>query len=586
MISYRVKYKSTLPPSDYRWRYRLTYFFLLLAVNGLIYQMIKLTILDRPFLKGQGDALTLRIVDMPAYRGIIMDRHGNPLAISSPVHSIWLNPKEFNILASEVKVIAKLLNISVKEIKQRVEKNKNKEFIYLKRNVSPNIAEKIKALKLEGVHWQQEYHRFYPEGYMTAHLLGFTNIDDKGQEGLELAYNDWLAGIPGKKRVVKDRLGHIVSEVSILRQPKPGQNLILSIDRRIQYMAYRELEKGFERYKADSGSVIVLDIQTGEVLAMVNLPSFNPNSRMGENVSHYRNRAITDVFEPGSTIKTFSMVSALASGKYTLDSMIDTKPGWIIVDGKKVRDEHFSGIIDMATILKRSSNVGMAKITLSLPPSHLVNVLRQVGFGQSTNSGFPGESSGMLIEPNPKRLFSLATLSFGYGMTSTLLQLAQAYNVLANKGIKKPISLFKLSHTPTGEQVISPKVAQAVMSMLETVLEKGGTAPLARVEGFRVAGKTGTARLVGNTGYIKNRHNATFLGIAPVSNPKLLVAVYLHDLPGLAGMEYFGGYTAGPIFSKIMGNSLRLLNISPDDLKDSVNEKKSIEIKEIRDEDN
>lgn len=566
MANYRPYHKKPSPHSDYPWRYRLTLICLLLAVTGLVYQMLKLTVLERAFLKGQGDALTLRVVDVPAYRGMITDRYGDPLAISTPVDSIWINPQEFETADPAAQEIATLLSIPLSEINNRVIKSKDKEFIYLKRSVAPAIAERIKALNVQGVHLQREYRRFYPEGEVTAHLLGFTNIDDKGQEGLELAYNDWLGGVPGKKRVVKDRLGHIVSEVSTLKQPKPGQNLVLSIDRRLQYLAYRELKAGCEKYKAHSGSAIVLDVKTGEVLAMVNQPSFNPNNRSGERDGRYRNRAVTDVFEPGSTIKTFSMVSALSSGKYRVDSTVDTSPGWLMVDGNRVRDEHLSGVIDMTTILKRSSNVGMTKLTLSLPPNMLWEVLHAVGFGQSTYSGFPGESSGLLIKQNPWRAFSLATLSFGYGMSATTLQLAQAYNVLANNGVKKPISLFKLEHPPVGQQVIAPKVAQEVLYMLESVMKRGGTAPLARVQGYRVTGKTGTARIVGPGGYIKNRHDATFVGIAPASNPRLLVAVYLHDLPGVQGTQYFAGYTAGPIFSKIMGANLRLLNIPPDDI--------------------
>lgn len=566
MIKHHSYRHKPVNQSDYIWRYRLIILCLLLAVSGLLYQMIKLTVLERAFLQGQGDALTLRTVDVPAYRGMITDRFGEPLAISTPVDTIWVNPQEFDITSDEAREIAALLAIPLSELKSRLAKNHDKQFLYLKRSLAPAIAEKIKALKASGIHFQREYRRFYPEGEVTAHLLGFTNIDDKGQEGLELAYQQWLGGIPGRKRVIKDRLGHIVSEVSTIRQPKPGQNLILSIDRRIQYLAYRELKEGLEKYRVYSGSAIVMDVKTGEVLAMVNQPSFNPNNRTGDRDGRYRNRAITDVFEPGSTIKTFSMVSALSSGKYTVDSTVNTAPGWLIVDGKKVRDEHLSGVIDMTTILKRSSNVGMAKITLSLPPDLLWNTLHAVGFGQSTNSGFPGESSGSLVKQNPWRAFVLATLSFGYGMSATTLQLAQAYNVLANQGKRLPVSLLKLDKPPVGEQVISAKVAQEVLQMLESVIMKGGTAPLARVPGYRVTGKTGTARIVGQSGYLKNRHDGTFIGVAPASNPRLLVAVYLHDVQGA---QYYGGYTAGPIFSKIMGASLRLLNVPPDDIDNS-----------------
>lgn len=585
MLKYRPYHQSSSSHSNYAWRYWLVIAVLCLAVSGLIYRMIDLTILNRAFLRGQGDARTLRVVDVPAYRGMITDRYGNPLAISTPVDALWVNPQEFDASLPEAKQLAQLLNLPWQEIKTRIAKNQDKEFLYLKRSLPPANGEKIKALKVPGVYFQREYRRFYPEGEVTAHLLGFTNIDDKGQEGLELAYNQWLGGIPGRKRVVKDRLGHIVAEVSTLRQPKPGQNLALSIDRRIQYLAYRELQAGVEKYNARSGSAVVLDVQTGEVLAMVNQPSFNPNNRTGERDGRYRNRAITDVFEPGSTIKTFSMVSALASGQYQVNSTVNTSPGWMIIDGKRVRDEHLDGVIDMTTILKRSSNVGIAKVILSLPPDSLWNTLHAVGFGQPAYSGFPGEANGLLVKQHPWRAFSLATLSFGYGMSATTLQLAQAYNVLANKGIKKPVSLLKLDRPPAGEQVIPAKVAQEVLLMLESVMSRGGTAPLARVQGYRVTGKTGTARLLGPGGYIADRHDGTFIGIAPASNPRLLVAVYLHDLQGKQSLQYFAGYTAGPIFSKIMGGALRLLNIRPDDIDNSTAVMQNVPAADLKGED-
>lgn len=571
MLNYRPYSSKATTRTTYAWRYWVIITCFLLGACCLIWRMLDLTVWNRAFLRGQGDARTLRVVGVPAYRGMITDRNGEPLAISTPVNSVWLNPQEFEPNHPDLNTLAALLELSSTDIKARFKKNAQREFLYIKRSVPPAIAEKIKALQIPGIYLQREYRRFYPEGEVTAHLMGFTNIDDKGQEGLELAYNQWLGGVPGRKRVVKDRLGHIVAEVNTVRKPKPGQNIVLSIDRRIQYLAYRELKAGVEKYKAHSGSAVVLDIKTGEVLAIVNQPSFNPNNRIGQRDGRYRNRAVTDVFEPGSTIKTFSIVSALSSGKYQADSKVDTTPGWLIVDKKRIDDDgHHNGVIDMTTILKRSSNVGMAKITLSLPPDILWNVLHAVGFGQPTESNFPGESTGVLIKQNPWHGFSLATLSFGYGMSATILQLSRAYATLANGGIKNPISLLRIDKPQPGEPVVSPKVAKEVLLMLESVINRGGTAPLARVPGYRVTGKTGTVRMLGPKGYMKNRHDGTFIGIAPASNPRLLVAVYLHDLASLQGLQYYAGYTCGPIFSKIMGASLRLLNIAPDDLDNQV----------------
>ncbi|MFU8797711.1 MAG: peptidoglycan D,D-transpeptidase FtsI family protein, partial [Gammaproteobacteria bacterium] len=433
--------------------------------------------------------------------------------------------------------------------------------------LSPSVGQHIKTLKIPGIYLQREYRRFYPEGEVTAHILGFTNIDDQGQEGMELSYDALLGGLHGLKRVVKDRLGQVVAEINTVREPHPGKDLALSIDRRIQYLAYRELKAGVEHYKAASGSAIVLDLRTGEILAMVNQPSFNPNNRAGATRDSYRNRAVTDVFEPGSTIKPFSMLSALSSGKFKPTSTVDTSPGWLILDGHRVSDPKTKGVMDMTTLLKRSSNVGITKLMLAIPPDSLWKTLNAVGFGQVTDSQFPGEAHGVLIPQSPWRhSFALATLSFGYGMSSTLLQLAQAYSVLGNLGVKRPMSLIKLSDAmPAGKQVVDAKAAKNILIMLESILaQDGGTAPLARVPGYRVTGKTSTTRIVGPKGYDKTRHNAGFTGLAPANQPQLLVTVFLHDLRGTAGTMYYGGYTAGPIFSRIMEGSLRLLGVPQD----------------------
>lgn len=550
--------------TGYRSRYFIIIAILLLATLGLVGRLVYLTIINRAFLQGQGNARTLRTVEVPAYRGMVLDRNGEPLAISTPVVSIWINPQDFAPEQTDLNKLAALLQIPRKEIRARIKKADDREFVYLKRGVDPNVGAAIKGLGISGLYLQNEYRRYYPEGEVTAHILGFTNIDDHGQEGLELAYNNWLQGVSGLKRVLKDRLGHIVADVDVIRAPKPGHNLTLSVDRRIQYFAYQELAAGVNKYKARSGSVVVLDINTGEILAMANYPSYNPNNRPAIEDERYRNRAVTDLFEPGSTIKSFAMATALASGKYQVDSRIDTSPGWFMIGKNKVDDDgHNNGVIDLTQILQVSSNVGMSKVITSLPPESFWQVLHNVGFGQVTESGFPGERSGVLINYPVWDPFVLATMSFGYGMSVTALQLAQAYAVLGAYGVKRPVSLLKISAPPAGKQVIPHQVAQDILTMLESVLVKGGTAPLARVPGYRVTGKTGTARISGPHGYEKNHHTSIFVGIAPASRPRLVVAVVLHDPMGAA---YYGGYTSGPIFSHIMGQALRLLNVPPDDL--------------------
>lgn len=561
----RKNYYIPTPPKakNYRSRYYIIILILLIGALCLIWRLVDLTVIKRAFLLGQGDARTLRTVIIPSYRGMILDRNGEPLAISTPVDSIWVNPKEFTGSPSDIQRLASLLNVSARDIKTRINLAGDREFVYLKRGVDPSLANIVKALKVPGVYLQPEFKRFYPEGEVTAHVLGFTNIDDQGQEGLELAFNHWLQGVVGLKQVLKDRLGNTVADVSVIKAPRAGQNLVLSIDHRIQYFAYRELLAGVEKNKAKSGSIVVLDVSNGEILAMVNLPSYNPNNRPSNQDGRYRNRAVTDLFEPGSTIKPFSMASALASGKYHVDSMINTSPGWMMVDGKRIRDEHNNGVIDLTDILKVSSNMGMSKITLSLPSQNLWRMLYGVGFGQITQSGFPGERTGDLANYKTWGPFVLATVSFGYSISVTALQLAQAYAVLANEGIKYPVTFLHQTQAPVAERVMDAKVAADILTMMESVLTKGGTAPLARVPGYRVTGKTGTAHMVGPGGYLKNHYNSIFVGIAPASHPRLVAVVILHDPQG---GQYYGGYVSGPIFSHVMGEALRLMNIAPDDL--------------------
>lgn len=398
---------------------------------------------------------------------------------------------------------------------------------------------------------------------MAAHIIGFTNIDDQGQEGLELAYDGWLRGIPGKKRVLKDRLGNVIVDLGTIQQSKQGHNLVLSIDSRIQYLANEELKEGIKSFNAKSGSIIVLDAKTGEVLAMVNQPSFNPNHIENMSDGRYRNRAMTDVFEPGSTMKVFSIANALESGAYFPHSEIDTSPGWLNVGGNVIRDENNYGLMSVVRIFQKSSDVGVAKMTLSLPPAQLSALLHRVGFGERTNSLFPGEASGTLAYRTKWRPIDLATLSFGYGVSVTVMQLAQAYAIIAENGIQKPVSLLKIETEQQGKQVLSQKLAAQMLSMLEAVVQ-GGTGSLAKVAGYRVAGKTGTAYIAGKNGYDKERYVSSFVGIAPVSNPRLVVAIVIKEP---RGHQHLGGVVAAPIFSKVMAGALRLLNITPDDLK-------------------
>ncbi len=552
------------------WRYWTIISILGLGAFVLISRIIDLNIVKHSFLEGQGDARTMRVENIPSFRGMILDRNNLPVAISTPVVSVWINPHDFNMNSPDIYQLIKLTHSNSADIREKLSKKENKNFMYIARDLDPNIGQQITELNIPGVYLQKEYRRYYPDGEAAAHVLGFTNIDDHGQEGLEMAYNQWLQGQPGLEKVLKDRYGNTIADVAMIKPQQPGQNLVLSIDSRIQYIAYRELLNGVQQFKAVSGSAVVLNIKTGEILAMTNVPSYNPNLRPTNEDDRYRNRAVTDVFEPGSTIKTFAVETALASGKFTPESTVNTAPGWIMVGGKKVSDDGYNnGLVDLTTILKVSSNVGMTKVILNTPNHSLYNTLHSLGFGQITNSGFPGERSGELVNRPVWAPFILATLSFGYGVSVTTLQLAQAYATLANNGIKIPVTFLKLNQPPQGTQVLDPKIAHELLTMLESVLyDKGGTAPAARIPGYYVTGKTGTARILGSHGYEKDHHNGMFVGIAPATNPQLVVAIMIHDPQGA---KYFGGDVAAPVFSRIMSQALRLLNVPPDNLNPSTN---------------
>ena len=544
-----------------RWRYKFVLTLILLAVLGLFSRIIYLAIFEQSFLRKEGNQRTLRVVNSPAFRGTIFDRSGFPLAVSSIVDSIWINPQEWHANQSLVQV-SQLLGLNKAQLQAQLirAKAKHREFVYLKRGVAPHLAKKITALHIAGIYSQEEFKRFYPEGEITAHVIGFTNVDDAGQEGLEAAYNHVLQGTPGKKLVLKDRLGNILSEVEVIQAQKPGEDIVLSIDRQIQYLAYKALLDTVNTYNARSGMAVVIDTTTGEILALVNQPSFNPNDRSNYPIENYRNRAATDIFEPGSTIKSFTVAAALEGKFIQADAIIDTSPGWMRLDKSVVKDEHNNGPLSLAQILQKSSNMGASKIVLSMPANRLRETLAAVGFGADTGASFPGESYGILHAPPKWGDFTLATLSFGYGMSATLLQLARAYNTFAHQGRLLPLSVLRRDTAPSSVGVFSPETAATMLNLLETVVNEG-TGKKARIKGYRIAGKTGTVLIAGAGGYKNNHYNASFVGIGPVSEPRLLVAVIVQDLEG---KYHSGTNVAAPLFANIMQGALRILNVAPD----------------------
>ena len=536
---------------------------MVLFLLTLVGRAVSLQVVDKEFLQGQGQARHMRVVELPAHRGMIRDRDGDPLAVSTPVESVWVNPQELVGVQEGIPRLAKLLSLDRDYVQQRVTRDPRREFVYLDRHIEPELAVKVKKLALPGVYLQKEYKRFYPGGEVTAHVVGFTNIDDIGQEGLELSFDEWLRGEPGAKRVIKDGQRHTVEDVESIRRPRPGKDLVLSIDRRIQYLAYRELKAAVQEHKAKSASAVVLDVKTGEVLAMVNQPSYNPNNRNRLRRQHMRNRAVTDVFEPGSTMKPFIVAAALEGGRYRPDTQVNTEPGWFRVGRNTVRDVHNYGLLDVTGVIRKSSNVGITKIALSLPGKDIWSLLSGLGFGVPTDSGFPGESAGLLVGYRNWNEIETATLAFGYGISATPLQLAQSYAVLASGGIRRPVSFLRQDAAPAGERILPEGVAQQVNSMLEEVTGPQGTALTARVAGYRVGGKTGTVRKSIAGGYSDDKYLAVFAGMAPVSAPRLAMAVMVNEPDN---GKYYGGQVAAPVFSKVMSGALRLMAVPPDDL--------------------
>ncbi len=552
-------------PAQQRWRLWAVLVALGVGAATLLARGVYLQVIDQDFLEKQGDARILRVAKLSANRGMILDRNGEALAVSTPVDTVWADPRKLAQVPQDFPRLAKALDRDVQWLARRVTSSLDREFVYLVRHMRPQDAAKVKALGIPGVDTLREYRRYYPAGEVTGHLLGFTNVDDVGQEGLELAFDQWLGGEPGAMRVMRDSLGRTIEDIERIKAPRPGQDLRTSIDLRVQYLAYRELKAAVQANHARSGSVVVLDVATGEVLAMVNQPAFNPNDREQYSASRYRNRATNDFFEPGSSIKPFVVAAGMETGRFHSDTLIDTSPGTLRVGIKTVKDKHNLGTIDVTTVLAKSSNVGVVKIALSLEPEQMWRAFDLFGFGRVSGSGFPGESAGILTSHGHWRSIGQATMSYGYGLSVTPLQLAQAYAVLGAGGIRRPISLRRVESPPAGERVFDESVMQELVHMMESVVSEAGTARRASVMGYRVAGKTGTAWKASETGgYSTNKYMAVFGGVVPASKPRLAAVVVIDEPTGGA---YYGGQVAAPVFSAVMSGALRLPAVAPDDLQ-------------------
>jgi cell division protein FtsI (penicillin-binding protein 3) len=542
-------------------RYWLVLGVMMTAFGSLAMRAVYLQVLESDYLQRQGDARYLRIVTDNAHRGMILDRNGEPLAVSTPVESVWAYPPTFVDARAARRPLLTLLGLNSKEVAQQLRKHSGREFMYLKRHIPPDIAERVTALKIPGVYLQREYRRYYPTGAVSSHVIGFTDIDDRGQEGLELAYDDRLRGTPGTRRVLKDLYGNIVETVEILSLPVPGRDLIISIDKRIQYLTYRELKSAMQRYGARAATAIVLDAQSGEVLALVNQPAFNPNNRANLRSALFRNRAVTDVFEPGSTMKPFTIAVALESGLFDYNSKIDTTPGRFQVGSKIIHDERNYGLLTLGQVIEKSSNVGAARIAMALDKERMWSMFRNVGFGEATGSQLPGESSGLLNLPSRWVPTDQAHVAFGYGISVTALQLARAYTALANDGVVMPITLLRRDRAVHGVRVMSAATARHIRDMLELAVSDAGTGTEAQVQHYRVAGKTGTVHKLIAGDYAEDRYVASFAGMAPASHPRLVMVVTVDDPSGSA---HFGGQVAAPVFSSVMSDALRLLDVPPD----------------------
>jgi cell division protein FtsI (penicillin-binding protein 3) len=558
-----MKYEKRTPQLRLKlqgWRSR---FLLVLAIGAFVLlagRAFYLQGMNNGFLQAKGEARYGRVIDMPASRGQVRDRNGQALAISTAVESIWVSPEDVEIDEHQVTALARALALPPAEIHQKLDR-KDRQFVFLKRQISPEQAAKVMALRIPGVFQQREYRRYYPAGEVMAHVVGFTGMEDNGQEGIELAADSRLAGVPGSRRVIKDRKGRIVEDVQAVRAPRDGAEVTLAIDQRLQFIAHRELKSAVEANRAKGGSAVILDARTGEVLALVNQPDYNPNNRANVTGAQTRNRSVTDLFEPGSTMKPFPVAAALESGIVTADTMIQTAPGTMTIGGWTISDSHPNGTLSVAQVIQKSSNVGAAKIMLAMPPERMGTLYRELGFGAPPQTGFPGEAKGVIRPWNKWKPIEQATMAYGHGMSVSLLQLARAYTVFTNDGQLLPLSLVKREALPIGKPVFRAGTVHELTRMMEMAVMPGGTAPRAQVPGYRVAGKTGTAHKAEGGGYAEHKYVSSFVGFGPVSDPRFIVAVMI-DEP--AGAKYYGGDIGAPVFSAVMGATLRMMAVAPD----------------------
>ncbi|MDP3814693.1 penicillin-binding protein 2 [Pseudomonas sp.] len=551
----------------YPWRFRLVLLLLALMVGAIAWRIVDLQVFDQSFLQAHGDARSVRHIPIPAHRGLITDRNGEPLAVSTPVTTLWANGKELQNGKAKWGELAAALGQEPKAFGVRLQANAGREFMYLVRGLTPEQGQRILDLKVPGVYAIEEFRRFYPAGEVAAHVVGFTDIDDRGREGMELAFEDWLAGVPGKRQVLKDRRGRLIKDVQVAQNAKAGKALALSIDLRLQYLAHRELRKALIENGAKAGSLVMVDVKTGEVLAMVNQPTYNPNNRRNLQPAAMRNRAMIDVFEPGSTVKPLSMSAALQSGRWKPSDTVDVWPGSLRIGRYTIKDvsKTEGRTLDLTGILINSSNVGMSKIAFDIGGEVIHDLMGNLGFGQDTGLGFPGERVGALPSHREWRQAETATLSYGYGLSVTAIQLAHAYATLANNGKLQPLSMTRVDGQPEGAQVLPEDVAKTMQGMLQQVIEAPRGVFRAQVPGYHVSGKSGTARKasVGTKGYTANAYRSLFAGFGPSGNPRIALVVVI-DEPSKAG--YFGGLVSAPVFSKVMAGSLRLMNITPDNV--------------------
>ncbi len=565
-----MRREQAAPPSFRARRWSVMGIMWLFAA-ALVWRVVDRQLFETDFLQKEGQRRHLRVVEISAHRGMMLDRRGEPLAISTPVDSVWANPRALTANREQLTKLARLLDRDPAELRKYLQQRRHRAFTYLLRRITPDHAQRIQqfvdAEEINGIGLKREFRRYYPGGEAFAHVVGFTDVDDQGQDGMELAFNDWLQGIPGSKRVIRDGHARSVKDVESIKAPQAGKDLYLSLDWRLQYLAYRELKAEILHYRARSGSIVLLDATTGEILAMVNQPSYNPNDVSKRHGAQLRNRAMTDMFEPGSTMKPFTVASALELGRATPTTKIDTTPGRLQIGEAVVKDHHNLGLIDVATVIKKSSNVGISKIALDIPIKELLQLYTSLGFGVSTGSGFPGEVDGRLDATRRWSKIGQATLGFGYGLSVTPLQLAQAYAVIAADGVRRPPSLLRQEDKVVGERVMSRQTARQLRTMLESVVSPEGTANSAAIKGYRVAGKTGTVKKSTKGGYTEDQFRAVFAGMAPASSPRLVMVVVI-DEP--KGRRYYGGQVAAPLFSRVMTGVLRILNIAPDDMGDDM----------------